>query len=388
VEQRIEQLRVLMASKGLAAVVLRLPENVLLCSQYCPRNGFSFVFVPREGPPCLLAPEGDQDDPLRGTLRSVERFGWVRLQDGDPLAGVGRILERLRAGAGIPDGAAIGLDSNADAMAPPLCFGELLAPGRATLDLVARAFRTDRLVEVMPDLRALRAVKLAPELERIELSNQVAHRAIERFEAFAAMPGHSEAEIAAEVEAHVTRVGIGFKGRARFARAISQVTSGPDRTAAAWFAGMVTSARRTKPGDLVLLELAVNVDGYWADVTRTLVAGHPDEETVLLLQAVDEAQRTALAEIRPGRTAGEIDAVARGVLARAGLDGAFCHALGHGVGFAYHDGGPMLAPGDGTVLVPGMVFSCEPGIYLPGEGGIRQEVNVAVTAEGCRVLGT
>jgi Xaa-Pro aminopeptidase len=195
-------------------------------------------------------------------------------------------------------------------------------------------------------------------------------------------------ELVAEVEAHVTRLGPGFKGRARFARAIAQVTSGPERTAAAWFAGMVSTNRRTQPGELVMLELAVVVDGYWADLTRTLVIGAPDQDQARLLRTVEEAQRVALAHIRPGRTAGEVDAEAREVVARAGLGGAFNHALGHGVGFAYHDGGPVLVPGAATVLAPGMVFSCEPGIYLPGKGGVRQEVNVTVTAEGCRVLGT
>jgi Xaa-Pro dipeptidase len=386
-DQRIQQLRELMAAKGLEAIVLRLPENVLLCSRYFPRNGFSFVLVPRWGEPWLIAPEGEQEDPRHGTLPNVERFGWVRLQDGDPYASVGRVLGALRARCGILAGAAIGLDSNADAISPALCFGELLPPGRATIDLVARVFETSRIVEVMPDLRQLRSVKLDAELDRIDLANQLAGLAIERFEAFARDPGRSEGEIAAEVEGLVARAGPGYAGRARFARAIAQVTSGRERTSAAWFAGMVSTARRTEPGDLVMLELAVTVDGYWADLTRTIVAGQPSEEQAKLLRTVEEAQRAALAEIRPGRTAGEVDAAAREVVARAGLGAAFCHALGHGVGFAYHDGGPVLVPGSPTVLVPGMVFSCEPGVYLPELGGVRQELDVAVTAGGCRVLG-
>jgi hypothetical protein len=133
-------------------MVLRLPENVLLCSQYFPRNGFSFVFIPRNGAPSLIAPEGDQDDPLHGTLTDVERFGWVRLRDGDPYANVARVLGSLRARCGVPAGAAVGLDSNADVISPCLCFGEMLPPGRSTIDLVARVFETTRIVEVVPRL--------------------------------------------------------------------------------------------------------------------------------------------------------------------------------------------------------------------------------------------
>ncbi len=386
-EQRIRQLRELMEAKDLGALVLRLPENVLLCSRYFPRNGFAFVFLPREGEPWLIAPEGEEDDPLHGTIPDVERFAWGRLRDGDPWASLARVLGALRARYRVRSGAAVGLDANADLISPALCFGEVLPPGRATIELVRSVFETTDTIEVMPEIRQLRQVKLEPELERIELANALGHEAVARFEALATVPGRSEAELAAEVEAHVARSGPGYRGRARFARAIAQVTSGPDRTAAAWFAGMVSTARRTEPGDLVMLELAVTVDGYWADLTRTTAAGPVDQERAALLRAVDEAQRAALARIRPGATTGEVDAAARAVMARAGLEDAVNHGLGPGVGFAYHDGGPVFTPGSATALVPGMVFSCEPGAYLPGKGGVRQEVDVVVTSGGCRVLG-
>ena len=383
---RIQQLQTTMAEKHLAAVILRLPENVLLCSQYFPRNAFSFVFVPAKGMACLIAPEGDEEDPGRGTLRDVRRFGWVRLGDGDPYVNVARVLGELRAAHGISDGAAVGLDANSDVISPCLCFGEMLPPGRATLDLVARVFKTNRIIEVMPDVRRLRAVKLEEEIESIRLANEVAHLGVDLFADFAAAPGRSEVDIAAEVEACIARKGPGYKGKVRFARAIAQVTSG-QRTSAAWFAGMVSTTRRTEPGELVMLEMGVTVDGYWADLTKTIAIGRPDDAQAKMLRTVDEAQEAALAAIRPGKTAGEVDATARAVVSRAGMNDAFCHALGHGVGFGYHDGDPVFVPGSTTVLAPGMVFSCEPGVYWAGKGGVRQEINVVVTSEGCSVLG-
>jgi hypothetical protein len=95
VDERTRQLQELMAARDLGALLLRLPENVLLCSRTFPRSGFSFVLVPRAGEPWLVAPEGEEDDPLGGTLR-VERFGWCRLQDGDPYPNVARVLGALK----------------------------------------------------------------------------------------------------------------------------------------------------------------------------------------------------------------------------------------------------------------------------------------------------
>lgn len=386
-KQRIRQIQGLLAQRDLAAAVLRLPENVVLCSGYFPRNAFSLVFIPAKGDAWLVAPEGDQDDPEQGSIRNIRRFGWVRLQDGNPYVNVGKVLAGLKERCEIVDGAGVGVDANSDVISPCLCFGEMLPPGRATLDMVARTFRTDRVVEIMPDIRQLRAVKFPEELERIEIANEVAYVGLDRFIALASKPGVREVDLAAEVEACVAVQGPGHRGKARFARAIAQVTSGPERTAAAWFAGMVSTTRRTQSGDLVMLEVGVTVDGFWADLTKTVVVGSPSREQATMLSAVEQAQRAALEHIRPGRTAGEVDATARAVVAHAGLEGAFCHALGHGVGLAYHDGDPVFVPGASTVLQPGMVFSCEPGVYVDGKGGVRQEVNVVVTTDGCRVLG-
>jgi Xaa-Pro aminopeptidase len=106
-----------------------------------------------------------------------------------------------------------------------------------------------------------------------------------------------------------------------------------------------------------------------------------DEIHALVLKA----QSAAIGAVRPGAKAHDVDAAARGVIAEAGYGGNFGHGLGHGIGLQVHEA-PSVRPHSETLLEPGMVFTVEPGVYLPGWGGIRIEDDVLVTADGCEVL--
>lgn len=138
-------------------------------------------------------------------------------------------------------------------------------------------------------------------------------------------------------------------------------------------------------GDLVVMDFGARHGGYCSDMTRTVVIGKACEKTRTLYNIVLEAQQAALAAVRPGRTGAEVDKVARDVITEAGYGDQFGHGLGHGVGLAVHEK-PPLAPKGETVLQPGMTVTVEPGIYIPGFGGVRIEDLVVVTEKGCRRL--
>lgn len=386
-ELRLAQLRDLLERRGLEAAVLKLPENLVLFSRYWPRNGFSFLFVHKSGEAVLLVPEGEDSSPEAGSIKDVRRFPWGRRSDGDPWAHLAAHFARLGRDFSIPPGAAIGVDANPDTSSPNLCCGEQMPPGRTSLDLIQASFSSRILVELMPDIIDLRRIKLAGEIERIELANEIAYIGVEAFEAATGAGGLREIDVAAEVERAVMKAGCGHRGRIAYARAITQVSSGPEGTAAAWFSGVVSGGRVLRSGDLVMLEMGVVADGYWSDLTRTVVVGEASPGQARMLEAVQAAQSEAIAAIRPGLAAGAIDKVARDAIAARGLGEHFIHNLGHGTGITYHDGGPFLFPGSETVLEEGMIHSCEPGVYIEGLGGVRQEVNVLVTAKGARVLG-
>jgi Xaa-Pro aminopeptidase len=144
--------------------------------------------------------------------------------------------------------------------------------------------------------------------------------------------------------------------------------------------------REIAPGDPVVLDFGARVDGYPGDQTRTVVlAGDPPAAFREVHGVVREAQAAAVDAVEPGVRAGAVDAAAREVIEAAGYGDRFVHRTGHGVGLDVHEE-PYLVGGSDRELEPGMVFSVEPGVYLPGEFGVRIEDLVVVTGNGCERL--
>jgi Xaa-Pro dipeptidase len=142
--------------------------------------------------------------------------------------------------------------------------------------------------------------------------------------------------------------------------------------------------RTLKEGDVVLIDDGCTVEGYWSDVTRTGVFGKPTEKMQRVFETVRRAQDAALDAARSGRLTGSVDDAARSVVTSAGFGPGykfFSHRVGHGIGLDIHEH-PYLVQGSTTVLQPGMTFSNEPGIYIPGEFGIRCEGVMAITLTG------
>jgi Xaa-Pro dipeptidase len=147
----------------------------------------------------------------------------------------------------------------------------------------------------------------------------------------------------------------------------------------------VPSERKLQRGDLVVIDWGAAVDGYISDLTRTLAIGPADPELVKVHGIVLDANRAGCAAVRPGVPAAEVDRAARAVIDAAGYGEFFTHRTGHGIGMEAHE--PPYIRGDNQEpLIPGMTFTVEPGIYLPGRGGVRIEDNVVVTADGSECL--
>jgi len=148
--------------------------------------------------------------------------------------------------------------------------------------------------------------------------------------------------------------------------------------------------RTLQEGDVVLIDDGCTVEGYWSDVTRTGVFGKPSEKIQRAFETVRKAQDSALDAARSGKLSGSVDDAARSVITSAGYGPGykfFTHRLGHGIGLDIHEH-PYLVRGSKTLLEAGMTFSNEPGIYVPGEFGIRCEDVMAVTPEGAAQLMT
>jgi Xaa-Pro aminopeptidase len=193
--------------------------------------------------------------------------------------------------------------------------------------------------------------------------------------------GESERAVAGALESAIRHVGY---ERPAFD---TIVASGPHAALPHHHAG----DRILAEGDLVVLDFGGVLDGYCCDLTRTVSMGPPSSETRRLYTAVYDAQQAALAAIRPGVESSAVDAAARSVLEARGLGEAFGHGTGHGLGLDIHEL-PRITRARADVasvpLVPGMVFTIEPGAYVPDFGGVRIEDDVVVTETGCEVLTT
>ena len=145
------------------------------------------------------------------------------------------------------------------------------------------------------------------------------------------------------------------------------------------------SANTLKRGDMVLFDMGCIYQHYVGDLSRTFVFGEPSREQRAIQEVVVRAQTAAIAAARPGATCGELDLAAREVVHQAGYGEYFNHGLGHGLGLDHHEP-PFIERDDPTCLKPGMVFTVEPGIYVPGVGGVRIEDVVLITDEGCETI--
>jgi Xaa-Pro dipeptidase len=145
------------------------------------------------------------------------------------------------------------------------------------------------------------------------------------------------------------------------------------------------SDRKLQRGDLLVIDWGATADGYISDLTRTFAVGEVDAEYKKIAQIVLKANEAGRAAGRPGVPCANVDSAARSVIEAAGYGTYFTHRTGHGIGMEGHEE-PYIRDDNVRMLYPGMAYTVEPGIYLPGRGGVRIEDNVVVTKDGVEVL--
>jgi len=355
------------------------PEELLLQIGHTPFWGLSFLLFPAETEPVLFVPELEPADSFSNDIKVV-RFPWGNPNCQRPFTVLEEKLNaELKTGhISRFDVGVFGASSGRSSL--PVQSAEQPPIPDEILPVLTRNFVMRK--ELDAAFLRLFLLKTEEEIHHIRRANQVAHVGLEAWCA-SLLPGATEAETAAVTEAAIHKCtgtnGIGT------ARAWAMVQSGPNTANAGRFNR--SSGRRLETNELVLIELATCVDGYWSDLTRTTMVGQGKTEALHLLSAVHEAQQAALRSILPGVPAGEVDAAARAVLSHAAYGSFFTHATGHHVGFRYHDPGFQLAPGVREPLECGMVVTVEPGAYLPERHfGARTEDNIVVTESGAEIL--
>jgi Xaa-Pro aminopeptidase len=223
-------------------------------------------------------------------------------------------------------------------------------------------------------VEGLRIIKEAEEIGAIRKSLALTESVFETIAAEAAV-GKTEKQLAWRIELLMREAG---------AEAVSFppiVASGP--LAARPHA--VASDRQPQKSETIIIDLGARLEHYCSDMTRTLIFGKADAKARRIYTTVREAQLRAVAAVRSGMSSFEVDRLARDYITSAGYGDQFGHGLGHGVGLAVHEK-PGFGKSNSMILEENMVVTIEPGIYLPGWGGVRLENMVRVTADGCEVL--
>lgn len=220
----------------------------------------------------------------------------------------------------------------------------------------------------------LRMIKDDSEIAIMQEAADLADRAFAHILGFV-KPGVAEAQIALELE-------VFMRSHGATSSSFDTIVASGERSA---LPHGVASDRTIGPGEFVKLDFGAYYKGYCSDITRTVVVGTPSDKHREIYGIVQEAQQYALDRLAPGMTGKEGDALTRDIITRYGYGECFGHGTGHGLGMEIHEAPRLSLTGD-TVLTPGMTVTVEPGIYLPGFGGVRIEDDVVMTETGIHIL--
>ena len=222
----------------------------------------------------------------------------------------------------------------------------------------------------------LRVIKSEPEIESIKKATFIAETAFT--ECLKSLkPGMTESETAWILEKNIREAGAGALSFTPI------IASGPNSA----MPHAIPGARKVKLGEPFLFDWGAKIDGYCSDTSRTVVLGKPDDQFEKIYQIVYDAQRMAIDAIKAGVSSKSIDKIARDHIDQKGYGKNFGHGLGHGTGLSVHEP-PSLGPIKEYILEPGMISTVEPGIYIPGWGGIRLENMIVVRDDGAELFNT
>jgi Xaa-Pro aminopeptidase len=238
---------------------------------------------------------------------------------------------------------------------------------------LAKKLGTARLVPLEGTVESLRMVKDEHEISRLRRAVRIADLSYRR--ATRSLAGRSEEKVAAALEKAMRETGAEDV-------AFPSIVAGGRNGA---LPHAVPGRSRIRKGTLVVIDFGARFKGYHSDVTRTRLPGGGGRRAGSLYRLVSRAQSAALAAVRPGVEAREVDRAARSVIEEAGFGDCFGHGTGHGVGLEVHEG-PSISSGNRQVLEAGMVFTVEPGVYIEDFGGVRIEDMVLVTRSGCEII--
>lgn len=343
--KRLEKIRDFIREKGVDAFFVQSLKNLSYFSGFTGSNGYLLITSTK----AVLVTDQRYSEQAR-----QEAPGWEVIVHGlDPFTTLAEAIGQLGA-------ATISYES------------------KEITDFQITALREgNRSVEWVPFVDVcigLRSVKEESEVACIQTSLKIAEDALEKLLP-SIRPGVSEREIAIELEILMRRLG-------SEAPAFDTIVASGTHSA---LPHAKPTDRAIQENDLIVIDFGATWKGYRSDITRTIIVGELEPPLQKIFDCVHRALEEAVAGIKPGSTCHEVDKLARDVFLAADLEAYSLRGLGHGVGLDIHEF-PRVVMNNPARIEPGMLFTVEPGVYVPNVGGVRIEDMVVVTADGCRVL--
>jgi Xaa-Pro dipeptidase len=373
-----------MVDNGLDGIVSTLPENILFLTGYWPSTADSVLLYPTTGKPCLIIPSVDRSFVPNGQDIEVREYD-IDQQDilfSKTRSKVLSLVKSLIADRSLSK-SRLGVEKSFETVAGSFRGSEASIPALPFFKGLEEQNPEIIWIDASPLLKKWRQIKTSAQIKALKHCHEIAAHAFAEGKAHI-RPGMREIEVASAIESAFQEFGVGYK-EVRRARGFAFAMSGPVNAANGWLPANFSTDRRLKKGDLVLIEFNGFADGYWSDLSRTYVVDEPDERQTQLGKSIEMILNSVIAEIKPGIEGKSLDRRARVLMKKNDLEPYFPHYIGHGVGFAFHES-PILSEGFESTLEAGMVLAIEPGIYIPGYGGIRIEQNVVVNETNAEVL--
>ncbi|EFO80260.1 peptidase M24 [Oscillochloris trichoides DG-6] len=354
---RLDRLTSALQRYGVAGLVLMPAANLTYLSSltFHPGKRLTLALIPTTGPACMIVPALEANRVAATSRVPLRLFPWS--------------------------------DAEGPTEATRLALAAAFGPQRDLVLAVEysalRVMELRALEAAWPGLQVVDATDLMAELRMVKDAEEVAimERAAQIVETGLAETirqirvGMTERQISRMLSAAI--IAAGAEGESFE----NMVASGPNGANPHHSNG----DRVIQPGDLIILDCGARYQGYISDTTRTVAVGEPSAAARQIYELVRAANAAGRAAARPGATPSQIDAATRQVIAAAGYGDAFIHRTGHGIGIEVHEL-PNILDGNNTPLVPGTTFTIEPGIYLPGNLGVRIEDDMLITPEGARSL--
>lgn len=377
--EKLERVREAMKERGIDALVVRAPDNVLYLTNYWPMKGYSMAVFPAEGPTTLHVIEPQLEE-AKETVWTEDLPTFLPYNPDDPRpphvrsreAAIQTLKERGLDGT-------VGVELSQSSQLHDRMVGEPTVYYEEYFTSFREA--ADEVVDATALLGELRMIKTDQELQRMRFANELATDALEHARDNLVPGEMKESDVAAMLEGYVSNHGIGYDDRIQMARGFALVWSGP---------GIATFTQThdnpIQENEPTLCEFWCGIDGYWTDLTRNLVPGeNPRQEYCDLLDTLLDIQREAAEYARAGASMARLDEMMRERIDEAGYPGQPSHPVVHGIGARIHEPPWPHQKGDGQ-LESNMVLSIEPGVYWEGGGGLRVEDSYLVQEDGTEKL--